>query len=211
MRRPGTESGKYRIDLRLIGGGREFKTVNIDDALCIFNVPENTQPPNIDGNISSAEWKNSILCTSLYRYKSSRNKSANKMSSSYKKSPPKVQTRFRFSRYKDTLYCMIDFIEQTRKDVARIYMARDHDNKPMIIVADLKKGKAFIDGKEDISINCAVNGNIVEIELPFEVFNIGNQKSLYVNLTRDYKRTTTYWQGDKYSVMDPVFYANFVF
>jgi hypothetical protein len=205
-RKPGTESGKYKIALRLIGGGREFKTVNIDDALCALSVPENSQPPNIDGNISSAEWKNSFLCTSLYQYKSSG------LISRYKENTPsEVQTRFRFSRYKDTLYCLIDFMEQTGNDVARIYVARDHDSEPMIIVADLQKGKAFVDGEENIRINSTVNGNRMEIELPSKVLNIRNQKSLYINLTRDYKNITTYWLGNSYSVMDPIVYANFVF
>ena len=202
-RKPGTESGKYKIDLRLIGGRREFKTVNIDDAQpALMVVPENSQPPKIDGNVLSAEWKNSLLCTSLYRYK--------RFGRTRDASPPKVQTRFRFSRYKDTLYCLIDFMKQTRKDVARIYIARDIDSEPMVIVANLQKGKVFVDGKESLRINSAVNGHRMELELPLEVLNIRNQQSIYVNITRKFDKTTTYWLGNRHSVMDPFVYANFV-
>ena len=101
-------------------------------------------------------------------------------------------------------------MQQTHNDVARIYVARDHESEPMVIVANLQKRKAFVDGRENIRITSAVNGNRMEIALPFKLLNIGNQKSFYINLTRDYKNITTYWLGNIYSVMDPIVYANFI-
>jgi hypothetical protein len=95
--------------------------------------------------------------------------------------------------------------------VARIYVARDHDSEPIVIVADLQKRKVFVDGKDNMRINSAVNDNRMELELPLEVLNIRNQKPFYINLTRDYKNITTYWLGNSYSVMDPIVYANFAF
>ena len=102
-------------------------------------------------------------------------------------------------------------MKQTDNDVARIYIARDHDSKSTVIVADLHKNTVFIEGKENILINSMANKNKMELELPFDLLNIKNQKSFYVNVTRDYNNTTTYWLGNSHSVLDPIVYANFIF
>ena len=101
-------------------------------------------------------------------------------------------------------------MQKTSNDVARIYLARDHDTEPKVIIADLREKKVFIEGKENIPITSAVNGNKMEIELPFDMLALKNQQSFYVNVTRDYDNTTTYWLGNSHSVMDPIVYANFI-
>ena len=60
-RKSGTDSGKYKIDLRLVCRGRDLKTVSFDDTLSILVVPENSTAPIVDGDVSSAEWKESLL------------------------------------------------------------------------------------------------------------------------------------------------------
>ena len=207
IRKSKTESGKYKIDLRLFSGNQTFKTINIDEALCAMHVPEHSQPLNVDGNVSASEWRNSLLCTSLYEYK----KGSGFFRRYMENIPSKMQTRFRFSRYKNTLYCLIDFMNQSRSDVARIYVARDHESEPTVIVADLHQKKAFVEGKRPMKLNTAVKENKMEIELPFDALQIVNQQSFYVNVTRDYNDITTYWLGNSQSVTDPIVYAMFIF
>jgi hypothetical protein len=203
-RKFGTEAGKYKIALRLFGGSRDFKTVNIDEVLCVMKVPENSTAPKIDGNVSSAEWKNSLLCTSLYEYKKGKTR--------YKENvPSKLQTRFRFSYYQDTLYCLIDFMKSTKKDIAKIYIAAGYESKPIVITAHLQKKKAFIEEKKNVPITVAVKNNKMELALPFNMLQITKQQPFYVNVVRSAKKTTTYWLGNKHSVTNPIVYATFMF
>ena len=111
-RKSGTEAGKYKIDLRLICDDRDLKTVNFDDALdlSVLVIPENSTAPTVDGNVSSTEWEDSFLCTPLLQRKFVRNNDSVRQ---MKNLPAKQQTRFRFSRYQDMLYCLIDFMEDT--------------------------------------------------------------------------------------------------
>lgn len=203
-RKSGTEAGKYTIDLRLFGGGYDFKTVNIDEVLCVMTVPENSPGLKIDGDVSSAEWKNSLLCTSLYEYR--------KGKSDYMENiPSNIQTRFRFSHDQEMLYCLIDFMKSTKKDIAKIYVATGYESEPIVIIADLQKKRAFIDRIRDIPLAAAVNENKMELALPLNILQVTNQQSFYVNVTRSAEKVTTYWLGNEYSVTDPVIYARFVF
>jgi hypothetical protein len=103
-------------------------------------------------------------------------------------------------------------MQQTDYDIARIYVASDRDSQPIVFIADLRQNKVEVEGKKEITINSAVEGNRMEIEFPFDVLNVKNQDSFYVNVTRafDYS-VTTYWRGNRGVVMEPLVYANFIF
>jgi hypothetical protein len=204
-RKPDTAQGKYKIGLRLFNGDNksmEFKTVDVGDAVAEMAVPAKAPTLKIDGNVEQAEWENALLCTSLYEYKKEKDFNANCNSN--------IQTRFRFSRDDNNLYSMIDFQTAGKKDSAKIYISKDSDTAPIVVVANPHEGKAFIEGKDDVQFNCKVADTKMEIEMPLEKLNVKGQKTFCVNMTREQDDVQTYWRGNSISVSDPVVYAIFV-
>ncbi len=204
-RKPNTVQGKYKIGLKLYNGRRKsavFKTVDIDEALARMTVPAVAAPPKVDGEATKAEWENSLLCTSLYEYKKAGGYLANCNS--------EVQTRFRFIHDNQSLFCLVDFQAKGKSDIARIYVAKDHESKPVVVLANLQEGTASLEGRDGPEIDAKVSGTKMEIRLPFDVLDIKGRRSFYANACREQDATTTYWRGNSASVEDPVVYANFL-
>jgi hypothetical protein len=210
-RKSGTEPGKYTIDLRLICNGRDLKTVNFDDALdlSVLVIPENSAAHTVDGNVSSSEWENSLLCNSLLRLKSVRKEGSS--GTVMKNLPAEQQTRFRFSRYQETLYCLIDFMKDTGKDFAHIYVANGYESEPIVIITNLQEQKAFIKGSPELTIQTAVTGTKMELAVPLEILPFTEQALFYLNVIRIAGRRETYRRGGLDTYTEPVVYGKFRF
>ncbi|MDX9702341.1 MAG: hypothetical protein RBU23_04750 [Candidatus Auribacterota bacterium] len=211
QRRHDTAQGKYQIGLRLFNGEDSsmiFKTVDINDAMAAMEVPRLTLAVTIDGDVDRTEWKDSLLCTSLYEYVYEP-VTASWISKQGVNKPSDVQTRFRFSHDDENLYGMIDFQTKSDSDVARIYLAENHDAKPQVITADLQKQTVTLSGN-DQPLKASFSGTKIEFSVPLDTLNLQNADSFYVNVTRDQNSKKTYWRGNEISVLDPIVYANFI-
>lgn len=211
-RKPSTQIGKYKIGLRLFTkpkdagpdmGGELLTIGNIDEALSVMTVPKTSEPIKIDGNVSAAEWKDALLCTSLYLYKPVT------MIQLKENVKSDVQTRFRFIHKDDKLFCLVDFIAPSKKDVAKIFLAKDRNSAPVVITADLQEQRAVASGRDSKAINACVKGSKMELEIPLDAVNLKDLKTLYVNMTRDYENKTTYWRGNSKSILEPMVYEKF--
>jgi len=205
-RKPDTAQGKYQIGLRLFNGDNksmEFKTVDIGDAAAEMPVPPKAPSLKIDGNAEQAEWENALLCTSLYEYKQDKGYNANCNS--------EVQTRFRFTHDGTNLYGMIDFQTAGKTtDTAKIFVSKDNDSAPVVVIVNPRDGKAFIEGNDAVQFNCKVGNTKMEIEMPLEKLGVKEQKSFCVNMTREQDGVQTFWRGNSISVSDPVVYGIFI-
>ena len=214
IRKPGTPTGKYKIGLRLYtkpedeglpdnAGGELLAVGNIEDAVTVLAVPKSSATVKIDGDVSATEWKNALLCSSMYLYKP-------KFSVLVKENVKSdVQTRFRFIHKNDKLLCLVDFMTPTKKDVAKIFLAKDTESLPVVIEADLQKQEAVVSGKGSKTIKAGVRGSKMELEIPLDMVDLKNAQSFYVNMTRDYNNKTTYWRGNSKSVLEPMVYEKF--
>ncbi len=206
-RKAGLKPGKYKIGLRFYTDQNMwsdfFKVDDIDTMISVMVVPEKAGTLEIDGSATREEWRNSLLCSSLYEHRSP-------FFSRFKENVPSdVQTRFRFSHDKETLFCLIDFQTRNDRDLAAIYVAGDAESEPVVITADLQKKRAMLSGKEEIEIKTVAKGKKMELELPFERLGLKKgQESFYINVTRQYNDTMTYWRGNRFSLMEPLVYAN---
>ena len=179
-----------------------FKTVDINDALARMAVPAITAPVAVDGEATSAEWGKSLLCTSLYEYKQANGYLSNCNSD--------VQTRFRFAHDKKNLFCLVDFQAAGTSDIAKIYLAKDNENEPKVLVANLQEGKVALEGQDDAAIKAKVNGTKMEIQIPLETLGLKDQPSFLANIYRQQDEKKTYWRGNEVSIDDPVVYAKFI-
>ena len=214
-RKPDTPTGKYKIGLRLFGipqdeglppdmmGGELMTIGNINEVITVMAVPKPSEKIVADGDVSAAEWKDALLCTSMYLYKP-------KYMIQFKENVKSdVQTRFRFTHEDNKLYCLVDFLTPSNNDIAKLYFAKDHNSQPIIITADLQQQKAIVSGKENKEIKVGVKENKMELELPLDMVALQNQKAFYMNMTRDYDNKTTYWRGNSKSILEPVVYEKF--
>lgn len=212
-RKETTAEGKYKIGLRLFNGENEkmvFKTMDIKDALTEMHLPKKSSDLIVDGQINKSEWENGLLCASFYEYKwepvaSSlwlKKQAVNKISP--------VQTRCRFSHDNSNLYCMVDFQNQKRDDVANIYIAKDTETEPQVVSVNLQQQNVAIENNPQEGIQSKFNGTRAEIAIPFARLGLEGAKSFYVNITRKQDNTQTYWRGNEISVKDSIVYANFI-
>jgi len=217
-RKKGTKEGKYKIALHLHGGQKNlvFKTVKIDEALALLDVPKKPRNLKVDGKVGSSEWRKALLCSNFYEYKKSGRYMQN--------FPASQQTRFRFYHEKGDLYICADF-QSKCKDVAKIYISKDQDSEPKEVVVDIGEKKATFDGKEEgIELKVDSRGTKMEIKLPVPFLaeeknddknkdkdkDKDKKKTLCVNVVRECGGVTTYWRGNSSSYKDPVVFANFV-
>ncbi|RJP59367.1 MAG: hypothetical protein C4541_06140 [Candidatus Auribacter fodinae] len=210
-RRQGVAEGKYSIGLCLFNGRDKsmvFKTVDMNDAAAVMEVPRKPDSLAIDGSVDKEEWKDALMCTSMYEYVFERIDAAwisqqgvNKMSD--------VQTRVRFSHDESTLYGMVDFQSSGQKDIVNIYISPDHDSTPAVLTADLQNQTVTLGGS-DTPVEAKFSGTKVEFSLPLESVGLKNAQSFYVNVTRKQDTKQTYWRGNEISVLDPIVYANFI-
>lgn len=227
-RKKGTGKGKYKIALFLHGGNRRkvFKTVDINEAAGLADVPKKSASLKVDGKVSSTEWKKGLACTSFTEYKKGTGRQA--YMENY---PASQQTGLRFYHDDKNLYCMIDFQKESDKgkeDIVKILVAKDPDSTPQTVTVNLQKKEAKSSvNSEGIEMEVDSKGTKVELMLPFKCLGIdfGEEKKegddkdknkekapkvFCVNLTREHNGVTTYWKGNSASVNDPVVYANFV-
>lgn len=238
-RKSGTAKGKYKIGLFLHGGNKRkvFKTVDINDAACLVDVPKKPSSLKVDGNVKSSEWRKGLVCTSFYEYKrAGGGGGGRRRRQAYMENfPAAQQTRFRFFHDDSNLYCSIDFQKKSgegKEDIAKIYVAKDPDSTPQTIRVNLQKKEAKSSvNSEGIEMKVDSKGTKVELKLPFKSLGIDfseekkdeedkdkdkdkkkeeKPKVFCVNLTREYNGVTTYWRGNSSSVDNPVVYANFV-
>lgn len=120
-----------------------------------------------------------------------------------------IQTRFRFAYKGNKLFCLVDFLSFSKRDVARVYLAKDRNNAPIIITADLQRQKAVVSGRSDRVIRALVKGSKMELEIPLDILDFKNIKTLYLNLARDYGDETTFWRGNIKSISEPMVYERF--
>ncbi len=229
-RKKGTGKGKYKIALFLHGGDKRkvFKTVDINEAAGLVDVPKKPSSLKVDGKVSSSEWRKGLVCTSFYEYKKTGGRRG------YNENfPASQQTRFRFYHDDSNLYCTIDFQKKSgggKEDIAKIYVAKDPDGTPQTVTVNLQKKEAKSSvNSEGIEMKVDSKETKVELKLPFKSLGIdfsekgkdGDDKDkdkkkeeapkvFCVNLTREYNGVTTYWKGNSSSVDNPVVYANFV-
>ena len=211
-RKPDTPTGKYKIGLRLFGvpqdeglspdmqGGEVMTIGNINEVITVMAVPKPSEQIEVDGNVSASEWKDALLCTSMYLYKP---KSMIQHKENVKSD---VQTRFRFTHEEDKLFCLVDFLTPSKSDIAKLYFARDRDSIPTVITADLQQQKAVVSGREDEAIRVAVKENKMELELPLDMVDLKDMNTFYMNMSRDYDNKTTYWRGNSRSILEPMVY-----
>ncbi len=211
-RKPSTPEGKYKIGLRLYNGENEnmvFKTLDIKDAIVDMRIPEKSASLNIDGQVNKDEWETGFLCASFYEYKYEgvfglpwiKQQGVNKISP--------VQTRCRFSRDENNLYCMIDFQSSKTEDTVNIYIARDTDSTPEIITVNLQQQTISFKNQSPETI-AKFSPTKAEIAIPLAALGLKGADSFYVNVTRKQDKTQTYWRGNDISVNDPIVYANFI-
>ncbi len=219
IRKPDTLTGKYKVGLRIYtkdsripGTGGELLAIgNIEDAMSVMVVPKITDRIEIDGNVSAAEWKNSLLCTSFYANKPvpmslillNRNKEDYILD---QKAKSAIQTRFRFAYKEDRLFCLVDFLTKSQRDIAKIYLAKDRDSSPVIITADLQGKEAVVSGRNEKAIRALARGSKMELEIPLDVLDLKNIRTLYLNMARDYSNETTFWRGNSKSYIEPMVY-----
>jgi hypothetical protein len=232
-RKRGTAKGKYKIGLFLHGGNKRkvFKTVDINDAACLVDVPKKPSSLKVDGKVKSSEWRKGLVCTSFYEYKKAGG-GGRRRRAYMENFPAAQQTRFRFYHDDTNLYCTIDYQKKSgdgKEDIAKIYVAKDPDSTPQTITVNLQKKEAKSSvNSEGIEIKVDSKGTKVELKLPFKSLGIDfdeekkdeedkdkkkkeeKPKVFCVNLTREYNGVTTYWRGNSSSVDNPVVYANFV-
>lgn len=213
-RKSDTPIGKYKIGLRLFTkpqdeglpadvGGDLLTIGNINETITVMAVPKPSEQIVIDGNVSASEWKNALLCTSMYLYKP-------KYMIQFKENvKSNVQTRFRFTHDEGKLFCLVDFLSPSDKDVAKLYFAKDHNSVPTVVTADLQQQKAMVSGMENKIIKTSVQGNKMELELPLDMVDLKELKTFYMNMTRDYDNKTTYWRGNSKLLLEPVVYEKF--
>ena len=213
VRKPNVAEGKYQIGLRLFDGSdstREYKTVNVGDALSTFEMPKITEPIKIDGEVSSTEWQNSYLCSSLYEYKYIPVRNAPEIQGQFiNKDNPDIQTRVRFCTDQENLFCMIDFQKSGTNDIAKLYIAASNGGQPLILEANLQSNTVS-DGNNTIKPNFSFNNEKLEIQLPFKSLGIDPKAPLYLNVSRSKNNKVTYWRGNKLSVREPMIFGQFV-
>lgn len=211
-RKPATEEGRYKIGLTLYNGENKnmvFKTMDIKDAIVDMQIPLKSAELNIDGQVNKNEWDTAFLCTSFYEYKHEsvfglpwlKSQGVNKVS--------QVQTRCRFSRDENNLYCMADFQTEKNDDTINIHIAKDTDSVPEIISINLQQKKVSF-SKPSPGITAHFSGTKAEIAIPLALLDLKGAGSFYVNITRKQDNTQTYWRGNDVSVNDPIVYANFI-
>ncbi|MGA1840748.1 MAG: hypothetical protein ACMUIU_09005 [bacterium] len=204
-RKEGTTQGKYKIGLHLYNGQDEsmvFKTVDITDAMVTKSIPQRAAQLKIDGKVNSEEWKQALLCTSLYEYK--------KTGKYFENFSSMIRTRFRFAHDDEFLYCLIDFQDKSKKDIANIYISNDYETKPATISVQLQSRDVKINGEVSNDVITIFNGTKAEVAIPFKLLDVKGRESFYTNLVRIQDATWTYWRGNKSSFMDPVVFANFI-
>ncbi|MFC1566655.1 hypothetical protein ACFL4A_02315 [bacterium] len=192
IRKKETAEGIHKIGLRLFNGRDSsmiFKTVNIEDAIGCALIPKKSQTLKIDGNATKDEWGNSYLCTNFYEYltESVKGNMWFRKQKVNKDSP--IQTRIRFMHGEKKLYALIDFQEKTSNDEVKIYIADEYNSQPKVISVKLDK---------------QTTSTKKEIEIPLDI-----KDTFFVNATRRYNDTITYFSGNESSVEDPVVYATF--
>jgi hypothetical protein len=124
-RNPGVPDGKYKIELRLFdpsGKGKKaprvFKTVNLDDAAGVIEVPK-AGAVKVDGTADQAEWATSALCTGLCEYKKLKEKGG------YLENVPAAdEGRLRLACDKDNLYCLFQLAGAAGASAARLPATR---------------------------------------------------------------------------------------
>lgn len=211
-RKSGTEQGTYKIGLRLYNGRDDsmvFKTLDINEAMCSMEIPHQTAPVNVDGTVEKSEWKDSLLCTSLYEYVYEPI-TMSWISEQAVNKPSDVQTRFRFNHDGQNLYGMIDFQTSGNHDIAQIYISPDHDSVPKVITANLQQQTVSINGSPETPLPASFSGTKIEFSVPLDKLGLAGKDSFYANVTRNQDDTKTYWHGNDVSVLDPIVYANFV-
>jgi hypothetical protein len=204
-RKEGTPQGKYKIGLHLYNGQDKsmvFKTVDINDAMVTKIIPQKAAQLKIDGQVNSSEWKQALLCTSFYEYK--------KTGKYFENFSSMIQTRFRFTCDDEYLYCLIDFQDKSKKDIANIYISNDYETEPTTISVLLQGRDIKINGKVSNDVITMFKGTKTEVAIPFKMLNLKERKSFYTNMVRIQDNTWTYWRGNKSSFMDPVVFANFI-
>ena len=205
MRKKGTPQGKYKIGLHLYNGQDKsmvFKTVDINDAMVTKSIPQKPALLKVDGQVNSSEWKQALLCTSLYEYK--------KAGKYFENFGSMIQTRFRFSYDDEYLYCLIDFQDKSKKDIANIYISNDYETQPTTISVLLQDKDIKINEKLSNDVISVFNGTKAEVAIPFKILDIKGRESFYTNMIRIQDKTWTYWRGNKSSFMDPIIFANFI-
>lgn len=221
-RKPATSAGKYKVGLRIYtkdsripGTGGELLTIgNIEDVLSMMVVPKIADRIEIDGNASAAEWENSLLCTSFYINETKPMSLIlfDKSREDYlldERTKSAIQTRFRFAYGEDRLFCLVDFLSQSQKDIAKIFLAKDRNSAPVIITADLQGQKAIVSGRNERAIRGLARGTKMELEIPLDILDLNNSKTLYLNMARDYSHETSFWRGNSKSYVEPMVYEKF--
>ena len=95
-----------------------------------------------------------------------------------KYSQSSIQNRFRFAYKENKLFCLVDFISSSQRDVARIYLTKDQNNTPIIITADLQEQKAVVSGRKEAALRALVKGSKMELEIPLDSLDLKNTKTV---------------------------------
>lgn len=232
-RRQGIPDGKYKLTLRVFNPlnpeKHDFKAIGMSEAAAIYKL-DRAQGIKIDGAASAAEWSGATLCTDFYEYLKVGYDSKNYVWPSkprivkgkirkprfWDNCPTSHQSRFRMAADQENLYYMLNFHGGTgfTSDVAAIYIAESLDAKPVVVKVDRITGRVQCEkGTAGIEIKMSGDKKVVECRIPRTLLGVKGVKKFYLNFIRTLKSAQkeiiTYWRGNKFSVLDPVVYAEF--
>jgi hypothetical protein len=207
-RKPGIPEGKYKIGLKLYNGkdaNMIFKSMDMEEAMSSYKIPEVSKEIVVDGKVSSEEWGDSLLCTSLYYYDTAEYDNDNPEVTGFSvMKQPKMQTRIRFIRDNKNIYCMIDCQDLGKSEIVKIMFAKEGSESPNELIVDMKVQKAVF-GKK--SVKAGFDRSKAEISIPYDLINAKGSASILVNLVRERDEKRMYWKGNLFSWKNPVVYG----
>ncbi len=198
-RKAGTADGKYKIGLKLTGGrnsGQVFKTLDLNEAMAILQVPRKPAGLAVDGKAQRTEWIDALLCEEMHESGRDGRYDANK--------PAQAPTRFRLASDAANLYCLLSASDLGQKDVAHFHFAPDVDTKAQTVTVDLKAGKVVAPAGA-AGLQCrAVEGGGLELQIPLASVGLAGKKSFLLNLARDRDGVVSCLSGTPASSDNPV-------
>ena len=211
-RKPGLADGKYSIGLKLTEGGKRstkvYKTLDMEKAAGILELPARANPIAIDGAQDKAEWDAGALCAAFYERQKKDNYTYNVSS--------EVQTRARFLQDAENLYCSLSLARPAGREAGAdqcvLYVAKDCESIPVKVTFDAKAGT--VTGAAGAEFKFSADRTAVEARLPLSALGLAGKKNFYMNLVRTTttgpRKVVTYWQGNEQCLEQPMVYGNFV-
>jgi hypothetical protein len=200
-RKPGVLQGKHTLKLFVTCGGRVLKSYKVGMPAEKMVIPLRSPMLIIDGSVNVTEWGNTKPCTSFYEIRKRKKKNSH------------IQTRVRFSRDQQALYCLVDFQKKGNLDQVNLYISEDQSAEPVNVSIDLQAASVScspqIPGNERIQAAVNPGGTKMEIRLPFKLLQLTGQSHFFLNMTRKQDDRMTYWRGEVKNVSDPSIFEEF--